>query len=151
MNTHLSDEQFAKCFTGVATNPERRHLSECSECRAELRRFGETLTSLRGAVRRHVEDHVQALAGNPIAVRPVSAGNPAMRWALMTATVLLLGVIPWVLLERPQPVAESAPETPDALMDAINLHLSRTVPSPMEPMMSLIERDVFITDSGGMQ
>ena len=38
-----------------------------------------------------------------------------------------------------------------AVMDRVNLHLSRTVPAPMEPMMSLIPSDELINNSGGVR
>jgi hypothetical protein len=34
-------------------------------------------------------------------------------------------------------------------MDAVNLHLSRTVPAPMERMLIVIPDDESITQSGG--
>jgi hypothetical protein len=40
---------------------------------------------------------------------------------------------------------------PDAVMDRVNRHLSRTVPAPMEPMMSLIPREELISKPGGVQ
>jgi hypothetical protein len=83
---------------------------------------------------------------------PVARHTPRTRRALAAAAVLLLGVVPF-LTERPRetPEASAAETSPEALMDAISLHLSRTMPSPMEPMMSLIPSDVYITESGEIQ
>jgi hypothetical protein len=46
---------------------------------------------------------------------------------------------------------ESSATSPDALMDAINLHILRTVPSPMEPAIALLPGSAFIDESGGIQ
>ena len=69
------------------------------------------------------------------------------------AAVVLLGMVPLLTSQKPQQTtAEASPETtPDALMNAIHLHLSRTVASPMEPMMSLLPSDEFMVGSGGIQ
>jgi hypothetical protein len=146
MNNHLSEEQFAKCFVGVATNEERQHLTECAKCLAEVEGFGSTVSSLRMAIRDRVEDRTTR-------IQPTRDRMPRVRRAIATAAVILLGLVPLLTSQRPQRIiTEASSETnPDALMNAINLHLSRAVPSPMEPMMSLLPSDEYITDSGGIK
>jgi hypothetical protein len=39
----------------------------------------------------------------------------------------------------------------DAVMNAVNVRLSRVVPAPMEPILSLLPGDESITESGGVQ
>lgn len=75
---------------------------------------------------------------------------PRVRQAAAAAAVILLGLVPLLTSQRPQRIITeaSSEKNADALMDAINLHLSRTVPSPMEPMMSLLPSDEYITSSG---
>jgi hypothetical protein len=145
MSNHLSQEQFARCFVGAASDEERRHVRECAECRAELDDFGNTVATLRHAIRSRVDEQPSI---QTVAVRHV----PKTRWALAAAATLLIGVIPF-LTERPGGFIEETPAetSAEALMNAINLHLSRTVPSPMEPMMSLISSDASLAESGGMQ
>jgi hypothetical protein len=55
--------------------------------------------------------------------------------------------------KKPQKVDEqlSTETNPVAIMDRVNLHLSRTVPAPMEPMMSLIPSDELISTPGGVR
>jgi hypothetical protein len=81
----------------------------------------------------------------PISNQPVTRGIRKLRWVLATAAVLLVGMVPFVTSEKPESVSVTtkvaAETSPDALMNAINAHLSRTVPAPMEPMMSLLPND----------
>jgi anti-sigma factor RsiW len=152
MNSHLSQKQFARCFVGVCTNEEREHLADCAECRAELDSFGNTVSSLRHAIRGRVDAQMEA---RPSAVVPVSIpatipGMRKVRWVVATAAVLLFGMIPFLTSEKPQAVTVTSnmpvETSPDALMNAINVHLSRTIPAPMEPMMSLIPSDESSTE-----
>jgi hypothetical protein len=80
--------------------------------------------------------------------------RPKWRQVLAFAAVVLLGMFPFFMSEvKPEEAIEkaSAQTSANALMDAINLHLSRTMPSPMEPMMFLIPSDESTTKSGGLQ
>ena len=45
---------------------------------------------------------------------------------------------------------QASGETPDAIMNRVNSHLSRTLPAPMEPMMSLIPKELM-NKQGGVQ
>ena len=145
MNKHLSQEQFARCFVGGSTSAsgpsaeERQHLAACADCAAELDRFSNTVLSLRYAIRGRVEERVES----GVETRPAAAARPRGRWVLVAATVVLLGMVPFLARKPEEPVKKvlAEPTSPDALMDAIHLHLSRTVPAPMEPMMSLIPSD----------
>jgi hypothetical protein len=42
-----------------------------------------------------------------------------------------------------------SPEDTTVFIDAVNLHLSRTLPAPMEPILALIPEDLSPADSGG--
>ena len=154
MSNHLSQDQFAKCTVGQATSAERQHLTECATCSAELERFGNTLSLFRTALR----DHVDAQPASKIAVlSPVFPQGPRgfsiLRWAFIAAAVLVFVSMPLLKREEPKPVIENALTDADAnaLMDAVNLHLSRTVPAPMERMLIVIPDDESKTQSGGTQ
>ena len=60
------------------------------------------------------------------------------RWILVAAAAIVLVVLPFI---RPGNNPEAVPEPasveadPDAVMNRVNLHLARTVPEPMEPLM----------------
>jgi len=146
MNNHLSEKQFARCFVGVSTNEERQHLLECLECREDLEGFENAIASLRSTIREQVEDRTTH-------IQPTRERMPKVRRAIAAAAVILLGLVPLLTSQRPQRIITeaSSEKNADALMDAINLHLSRTVASPMEPMMSLLPSDEYITGSGGIK
>lgn len=153
MSNHLTQEQFARCFVEGASGTAWEHLAECAACQAELDRFGNTVSSLRRAIHSRVDDRVASSAPNVTAIpRPEPVRRPRRAWAAAMAASLILGTLPF-LMQKPQedaqsPVAEASPE---ALMNAVNLHLSRTMPSPMEPILSLIPRDIYLTELGGVQ
>ena len=147
MNPHLSQERFARCFVGAATSEELRHVAACSTCRLELEDFGKTMSSLRHAIRGRVDAHLELQPFVPREPQPLTM----TRWALVAAVVLLLGMAPFLTT---YPVKESrriSVSSAEALMDSINVHLSRTVPSPMEPMMSLLPGDEIEIVWGGIQ
>jgi hypothetical protein len=154
MSNHLSQDQFAKCVIGQATSADRHHLTECATCNAELERIGKTLSVFRMAVR----DHVDAQAGLTVTVlKPVSSrgmfGFSPLRWAFIASAVLVFVSVPLLKKEEPKPIVENVLTDADAnaLMDAVNLHLSRTVPAPMERMLIVIPNDEPVTQSGGTQ
>ena len=150
MNPHLSQEQFARCFVGATASEELRHVAACSTCRLELEDFGKTVSSLRHEIRGRVDAHLELQPFVPREPQPL----PMTRWALVAAVVLLLGMAPFLTT---YPVKESrrnsvsSPEASEVLMESINAHLSRTVPSPMEPMMSLLPGDEIEIVWGGIQ
>jgi len=154
MSNHLSEDQTAKCAIGASTKAELRHLSECAECSAELDRFGNTLSLFRSAVRHRVYDRLALHALGVAPSRPAQAGISTWRWAFVVAGFVVVVLLPFFMTENiPQETStQSSNETSaNAVMDRVNLHLSRTVPAPMEPLMSLIPSEEFITKSGGVQ
>jgi hypothetical protein len=134
MSPHLSQEQFARCFVSIETRKELHHVAGCSECRDELEAFEKTVSALRLALRGHVD---VSAAVSPSKL-PLPAATPRFGWAVVAALVVLLGTIP-LLTELPaNPPEVPVASSPDALMNAVNLHLSRTLPSPMEPVIALL-------------
>ena len=135
MSGHLSHEQFARCF--VETPPQLQgHVRNCPECAAELERFAESLGQLRGAIRGRIDAQVASMPGPP--AHRQETGPQGWQWALVAATVVMVGLIPFAILDtKPGTRAPEAavPADPSDLMDSINLHLSRDLPAPMEPML----------------
>jgi anti-sigma factor RsiW len=154
MNNHLSQDQFAKCVVGQSTVAERQHLMECATCTAESERFGNTLSLFRTALRDRVDDEA---ASNVTVLAPRApqrtSGFSVLRWAFIASSVLVFISIPLLKREEPKSAIENVSIDADAnaLMDAVNLHLSRTVPAPMERMLIVIPNDESITQSGGTQ
>jgi len=153
MSDHLSEDQFAKCILGGSTRAELQHIRECPECSIELERFEKMLSLFRTALRDRIDDRVASHPPDETSLRRREAGISTVRWAWVTAAIVAL-IIPMFMSEKkPQKVNEQGfTETnPVAIMDRVNLHLSRTVPAPMEPMMSLIPGDELINNSGGVR
>ncbi|HVQ63855.1 MAG TPA: hypothetical protein VMT78_04930 [Terriglobia bacterium] len=156
MSDHLTPDQFAKCFVNGAKGLELRHITECPRCSDELDRFGSAVASFRSTVRHridvHVESEVPEVSSFPAYAPAIRA--PRFLWVLATAAVVVLGLIP-VLTIKTQPedaIDRTSAETdPDALMGAINLHLLRTVPAPMEPMLGLVPSTDANTELGGVR
>ena len=159
MRDHLLPDEFAKCFVeGPArparpVGPELQHLDECPECRAELERFGVAVASFRIAVRDRIDAQLgEAMSAAHDAGPTPVARMPSQRWALVVAVFAGLLLVPVLTMERNALVGVepiSVQTDPDALMGAINLHLLRTVPAPMEPLLKLDPEPT--TKSGGIQ
>jgi anti-sigma factor RsiW len=149
MSNHLSEDQIARCFAGQSTGAEQQHIQDCDACRAELDRLGRSISLFRSAVRDRIDARV-ALHAPKIAVQP--AVTPVWRWALVAAVSAVLATVPF-FITRPQQFINnvSAPTDPDTLMREVNLHVSRTLPAPMEPILTLIPEDESISQLGGVQ
>jgi len=154
MSNHLSPDQFARCAAGSAAKAELQHVSECPECSAELEGFGTTLSLFRKAVRRRIDDRVvrHALEITPQAY--IEAGVSKWRWAMVATAVIAL-FVPYFMHEnqpRQETFEQGIGETnPDAVMNRVSRHLSRTVPAPMEPILSLIPGEESAAKTGGVQ
>jgi hypothetical protein len=150
MSHHLSEDQFEACILGHAGPAELAHINECSECRAELERFRKSLSLFRSAVWDLADE--QGAFQSSSATEPAlsSAGIPKWRWALVVATFVAAVAIPIIVGETnpPKPTEQMSPE---AVMERLNRHLARTVPAPMEPVMSLISSEPFASEPGGVQ
>lgn len=153
MSDHLTATQFAKAFVEGPAGLERQHLSECAQCWAELNRLDGAVSSFRIALRERVDGQVES-AATAISIQP---GRPVARpakfgWALGIAAIVTLMLVPLfpTVRESRELVNETRVQTdPDALMDAVSLHLLRTVPAPMEPMLALVPSTESKTESGG--
>ena len=156
MSHHLSEDQFAKCVLGTSSNIERQHAAECPLCSAEFDRFCGAVGSFRSAIRCRVDAHVGSAAPRVYSfTNPAPAGGVLLKWslALMTSAVVALVFLP---LPAPEETVETidreaGPASANALMDAINLHLLRTMPAPMEPMMVLLPEGESTEEWGGVQ
>jgi hypothetical protein len=156
MSNHLSEDQFAQCVAGQPPGAELQHLAQCSECRAELERFSNTLSLFRSAMRDQIDDRAAAsiLVAAPFSIRPAEAGASNWQWSCIGAAIVIAAVLPFLVpAKQPQQFAEpvSIESTPDELMEAVNLQLSRTIPTPMEPLLALIPGEELMNKSRGVQ
>jgi hypothetical protein len=153
MSNHLSEDQFVECVLGRPARAELEHVSECSECRAEVDRLVSSVSLFRGTIRRRIDDRIASHTPATI-VQPSATRSLQWRWALLAATVVLLIMLPFMTEEtKPRLVVEpEVVETnPDAIMNAVTFHLSGTVPTPMEPILFLIPSEQLRTNSGGVR
>ena len=144
MSNHLSQSQFSRCIVGRTTSAELQHIRECPECSAELESFARTISVFQSAVRNRIDDRI---ALHPSAVtplkrmRPVEAGVSKWQWALVAAAVVVAVVLPFFIIQNKPPqigAQVSTKANADAIMNRVNLHLSRTVAAPMEPLLLVI-------------
>src|SRR5262249_3168269 len=117
------------------------------------------ISSFRSVVRRQIDARVamQPQAASQWSVPPAKAAGARWNWAWVPATigVVLLVITPFLTnkIEPPRVVVDNAStlESPDDLMNAVNLHISRMVPAPMERMMVLMPMGEPTNESGGVQ
>jgi hypothetical protein len=156
MNTHLSEEQFAKCLAEQSTNEERQHLALCRECSLELDRFRGSISLFSNALTNSVE--VRLALRPSLEIGPTKVSDPRWRWGLVAATALILALMPFIglktnIIPRQQvgAVTEQSDTDADALMWAVQLQLSRTIPEPMEPVIALLPTEESPTPTRGVQ
>jgi hypothetical protein len=153
MSNHLTEDQIARCFAGQSTVAERQHIQQCAACGAELDRLANSISLFRNAVRDRIDARVAVHAPAIIVddQRPVPA-TPLWKWAMVAVVAVLVVALP-LFITKPQQFVDnaSAPADPDILMREINLHLSRTMPAPMEPILTLIPDSESISLVGGVQ
>jgi hypothetical protein len=153
-SNHLSHDQLVNCFLGRSTNTELQHLLKCPECSADLDAFTNTISRFRDLIRLRIDAHVTA-GTNIVTASPriPTRGIAGWRWALAGAMIVALVLPFFTVNQQPKVIIEStSSETnPDVLMNAVNLHLLRTMPQPMEPILALIPTDETTSLSGGVQ
>jgi anti-sigma factor RsiW len=134
MNEHLSPEDISRWFAGERSSGLERHIAECEECGARLRRMESTLAEFRGSV--HDWSAAQSASAPQSAWLP-PVRHMAQRWMLAAASLLILVSASAYWHSRQQArVAEMA--RADALLDQVDTEISRAVPPTMEPLVNLV-------------
>ena len=146
MSNHLSQDRLSMWIVGQSTPEEQRHVRECPECGEELARFQDPVTTFRIVMQDWAEREPR-LWGVSDVLRPRAFVSPSWRWAAVGMAVMMLTAIPIFKLQNDLERQTKAKEAV-LLMEAVNLHLSRTVPAPMEAVMALIPNDQSTTKSG---
>ena len=127
-------------------------MSECSQCAAELEGFHGTVNSFRSSFRELID--TQLASNLDLSTPPQSAHRPIALWGLAAAMIAMVIAVPAFHDNMgPKRVAgESAADTdPNALMNSIQTHLSRTVPGPMEPILIFVRDRDLDSDQRGVQ
>ena len=150
MNRHLSSSEISRWMIGEHTPQQEHHVRECPECSAELARLEASLSLFRDSVRQWSDR--QSSGSNQGAwkverTRTGFMGQPRL-WALVTAMVLMLAVIP-IYRDAQHKQREAERALADAvLLEQVDDQLSRAVPAPMEPLVAW-SSDENSTEEGG--
>ena len=135
---HLTPDSVSKLMIGEATEGERQHAAECTQCALELRRLKETFFGFGHSVRAWAAKSGEALVPEQRLLRnshPGMSFSP-LRWALVSVLLILLIALPLYRSGRDE--RRRAKELEDTLLlEQVNKQLSRAVPSPMEPFVSV--------------
>jgi len=136
MSQHFSPEDLSRWVAGDRTSAMKQHAGECAACNGRLENLEATLGDFRGAM------HDWTAARTPaIPVMDFERRTPSRmrRWALAAATLVILvsgSAAYWRRHEAALHAAEIA--RADALLQQVDSEISRAVPQPMEPLVSLV-------------
>jgi len=144
MKRHPVDHRFAECFVETSVSPEQlQHIRQCAQCRDELQQFENMIDALKDTVRSNVNHHL-AQEVRPVHLVRLAPTPPFFwKWVLAAAVILSVGALPLIFHSRRSEVV-SAPgldSEASALMESININLSRDLPAPMEPLMLRIPQN----------
>jgi len=142
MSRHPLKERFAECFVDSSLSPdELHHIRECPQCAKELQQFESMLALLRDSVRMEADQRLNQLEVPALAARRLEH-SPGLRWkwALAAAVVFSMGFLPLIFQSRRLEVSPTANSDVEAaaLMESINIHVSRDLPAFMEPLMLVV-------------
>jgi anti-sigma factor RsiW len=138
MIAHLSSDQLSEYILGQPSLIVARHVQDCPACRAELAQFREALGEFRGAVRAWSEVEAdQALEISGSVPQPRSwAVSQQLAWALLIAAVCVIASF-----VMPRQRGESTAGADAVLLNQVDVQVSRTAPSSMEPLMKLVVQE----------
>jgi hypothetical protein len=154
---HLSQDQLSMCILGRATPEEQQHGRECRECSAALARFQEPMSTFRAVMQEWSDrENVPRLAEISVFLsKPARLSNPVWGWvpAALAVMIVALTAVPIYVQQSKlqQTQAEEAARRDAQLMEAVTVHLSRTLPAPMEPIMALVPEQESVNQPGGIQ
>lgn len=140
MNGHMTSREIGDWMAGSRAAELERHLMECGACRTELSKLEAAVGEFRASARELAERSAPVpLARAAWAKEPVWAKWVRFQYvgpAVAAACLALMMVwTPWG--ETPAPASQSA-TSDSALLSQVNTELSRSVPSPMEPLTKLV-------------
>jgi hypothetical protein len=138
MIRHLTSDEISNLLIGNATPEQQEHAAACTHCTESLEHLNETFLVFRESVHQWSGKNERAIPKS-IDFHQNAAGFRLLRlrWALASAVLIILFVIPVLKNKREEQRARQAME--DALLlEQVNASLSRDVPASMEPLMNLV-------------
>lgn len=134
---HLTQEAISAWLVGERSPEAVQHMRTCSACRSEVLLLGTTLLDFRTCVRDWSQQHVSAA----VIHAPASLHQPffTFRRAFFALACAIVCVYLGVSL-RPHHLPQSTPPaiSDRVLMNSVDDEISRTVPTAMEPLLSLV-------------
>ena len=140
MRAHLSAAQISRWMAGDRTTDVDRHLRECAQCAAETARLKALLAAFRSSV--IAGSALQKGAEAPERWTPLehrrrlTRGVP--RWKLAAAALAIAVIVPICKNSSDRRREVEAFEADVQLWEEVNAQVSRSVPTPLEPLMKLV-------------
>jgi hypothetical protein len=140
MTAHLSSKQISRWMAGDCTPDAGRHLRECPQCAAESARLKTLLAEFRSSV--IARSALEKGAGVPERWallehrRRFAGGVP--RWKLAAAALAIVVIVPICKHSSDRRREAEAFKADVQLWEAVNAQVSRSVPTPLEPLMKLV-------------
>ena len=141
MNRHLSAERISLWMLGERSAEDEQHVRECTECAIAVTHLETGLANFRSSAEQWSERQ-----SNAAAVRDWAPARPAnwawrFRWAAVAAVVLLVMAIPLYRFTRHSETGVTIGQSDVQLLEEVDAEVSRTVPQPMEPLLTLMAWD----------
>jgi hypothetical protein len=141
MSAHLTSEQMSRWTAGDCTPEAGRHIRECERCAKEAAHLDTVLAEYRSSVIAWTER--QKGADAPDRWQPLErrAGftRTAQRWMLAAAALVIAVTVPICRNDMNRQREEEMFKADVQLWEQVNARVSRTVPTPLEPLMKLVE------------
>jgi hypothetical protein len=158
-STHLNDERLMRWQMGDATEPERTHVAECTECQAQAQPLKDALSWFGTAARQWGEERAALVQewheSRDAAVQEWRESKAAAArgwrsmaaaWALVSVTLLLVFAIGMPRWKAHQAAIEARVQQQhqqeqkqelardNALLEEVDQDVSQVVPEAMEPL-----------------
>jgi hypothetical protein len=173
-SAHLNDETLIRWQMGDATEPERKHVAECTECQTQAQPLQDALRWFGAAARQWGEERAAlvqewhesrgAAAQEWRESRAAAARGwrgMAAAWALVSVALLLIfaiGMPRWkahraaieAQVQQRQQEQKQELARDNALLEAVDQDVSQVVPEAMQPLSwSTASGNITSTSSGG--
>ena len=140
MREHLSERQILAWQFNEQTADDRRHVTECDQCRAEVVGLDKALAAYRASVHGWSGAHQARARRWATPSRWQMARRTTLQWA--TAAAVALAVVAPVYTHRVMEERNAQRAQADqALLEQVDREVSQTVPDTMEPLTDLVQWD----------